>query len=88
MATWLVPVIGLALSLALLVWGVGGWLVAWWDHRARRTPAPLLPPPSDDAGPGEADDWEPPLPPVRVGAAPPDDAVHGEDEPAEDSGEM
>lgn len=75
---WLIPIVGLALTLAAVTWGVGGWLVAAWDSRRRHAPPdPLLPPaivPDDDPAEVLAN-WVPPLPPEE----PHDD----EPEPAE-----
>ena len=67
----LIPLVGLALTLAAMTWGVGGWLLAAWDSRRRHAPPdPLLPPamvPDSDDGPDA--DWEPPLPPLETSAA-------------------
>ncbi len=62
-----IPLVGLALTLAAMTWGVGGWLLAAWESRRRHVPPdPLLPPaivpdPEDTADA----DWEPPLPPAK-----------------------
>jgi cytoskeletal protein CcmA (bactofilin family) len=70
-----IPVVGLALTLAAMTWGVGGWLVAAWDSRRRHAPPdPLLPPamvPDDDPAEVLAN-WVPPLPPEEP---------HNDDEP-------
>ena len=67
----------LALTLAAMTWGVGGWLVAAWESRRRHAPPdPLLPPAIVPEPDDTTDaDWEPPLPPPvanAVGEADPD----------------
>jgi hypothetical protein len=47
LVAWLLPFVGLVVSLGLLIWGVGGWIVAIWDRRSRHAPAQLLPPPAE-----------------------------------------
>jgi cytoskeletal protein CcmA (bactofilin family) len=79
---WLVPVLGLLVSLALLVFGVGGWLTSWWDRRAARRSQPARAadtrPEADD---GDDESWEPPLPPLAVPAASPEDRTPEKDAP-------
>ncbi len=74
-----IPLVGLALTLAAMTWGVGGWLVAAWESRRRHEPPdPLLPPamvPDDDPETVLAD-WVPPLPPL-------DSNADDEEQPAE-----
>ncbi len=64
LASWLVPFVGALIGLAIYTWGVGSWLVASWDNRARMLAAAPLGPDlrvADDTAPV---DWEPPLPPT------------------------
>jgi hypothetical protein len=89
LGVWFIPLVGLALTLAAVTWGVGGWLVAAWDSRRRHAPPdPLLPPaivPDDD---DSADaDWEPPLPPLASSARPHDAGDVAEERSDEVEGE-
>lgn len=64
---WLVPLVGFGLYLGALVVGLGGWLVAIWEHR-RETPlsADLLPRSRETVGAAPIPspvDWEAPLAP-------------------------
>lgn len=61
---WAVPLIGLLVSIVILVFGVGAWIVSWWDGRIERSRATL--PRWRRAEPTEPvdDDWVPPLPPL------------------------
>lgn len=70
LVVWAVPLIGLLISIVILAFGVGAWIVSWWDRRAERPRTPLAPRPR--ATEAEAlDDWVPPLPPLAdAGAAP------------------
>ena len=77
LVVWIVPIIGLLVSILILAFGVGAWIVSWWDQRAERPRAPF-PLPSD--GPkadlaNEDEEWVPPLPPV----AKPDAATRAAD---------
>ncbi len=79
---WLVPILGLLLSVLLLIFGVGGWLTAWWDRRARRKElAAQRAEPVGEAAAREEDEWEPPLPPLPVGVNQTELAPQGEPPP-------
>jgi cytoskeletal protein CcmA (bactofilin family) len=79
----LIPFVGVALYLAALVWGTGGWVLAAWEERRRAPqPEPLLPA-AMRVAPAESEtpEWVPPLPPAP---ATEDDGVStraAEDEP-------
>lgn len=64
----LIPFVGVALYLAALVWGTGGWVLAAWHERGRAPqPEPLLPATMRVApAEGEALEWVPPLPPASA----------------------
>jgi hypothetical protein len=79
LVVWVMPVLGLLISIALLVFGIGGWLTSWWDRRrARLSRAPESP---AAAVAGESQEWEAPLPPLPVSAA----ATPGEDVDEDDA---
>ena len=75
LAIWLVPLVGGVLFLIALVWGIGAWIVGMLAARNDDpAPVPLLPA-SMIPESGVPDDWEPPLPPLAVGAEPLDQHV-------------
>jgi hypothetical protein len=74
-----IPIVGLALTMAAMTWGVGGWLVAAWDSRRRHAPPDPLLPPAITPEPDTTDaDWEPPLPPLRSSGAEAEGAARDE----------
>jgi MFS family permease len=67
-----IPLVGVALYLAALTWGTGGWALAAWEERKRvPAPEPLLPQSMmvSDAEADPLQGWEPPLPPSPGGTA-------------------
>ncbi|MCP4964356.1 MAG: hypothetical protein GY926_03890 [bacterium] len=76
---WLIPVVGFGLYLGALVVGLGGWLVAIWEHR-RETPVsadllPRSPAPVGAAVIPSPVGWDAPLAPgSKRDAVEPDDA--------------
>ncbi|MDJ0961198.1 MAG: polymer-forming cytoskeletal protein [Acidimicrobiia bacterium] len=60
---WAIPLIGLFVSILALAFGVGAWIVSWWDRRAERPRVRRLLA-SGGGAEEEADAWEPPLPPL------------------------
>jgi hypothetical protein len=72
----IIPFVGVALYLAALAWGTGGWVLAAWDERRRvPPPEPLLPASMMVSANGDdrLETWEPPLPPRPVTASADDD---------------
>ena len=64
--SWLIPLLGAVVGLAVYTWGVGSWLTAGWDQRKRSLDSARLGP---DLRVGDEtslvpDDWDPPLPPA------------------------
>jgi hypothetical protein len=77
----LIPLVGVALYVAALTWGTGGWVLAAWEERKRvPPPEPLLPPAmmASDAADDALRGWEPPLPPAPAGTTAADPAASPE----------
>ncbi len=68
---WLIPIVGVLLYLAGLIWGVGGWVLGAWRIRAARpVDREALPPALTVKDDDIPDGWEYPLPPSREEAPP------------------
>jgi cytoskeletal protein CcmA (bactofilin family) len=69
---WLIPVVGGALYLLALVWGIGGWIAgAIASRRSEQLPMALLPAAMTPTPAGIPADWKPPFAPgYGVGIAP------------------